>query len=100
MYDKVELHCRSVSLQKAEIGAEGTGKGYRRWIREPQRPRYSTTFNFLARVLGEENAYVALPALVRAAFCTTHPLEVFASLVAMTVRWEINWPTYMGIDKY
>jgi hypothetical protein len=80
---------------KAEIAGPGTGAGYARWLRE--RRRYTMTFKLLERMLGEESAFIALPALVRAAFSTTQPMSVFAALLAFLVR-DRTLPEDVGSD--
>lgn len=72
----------SIFQYKVEIGGPGTGAAYSRWLRE--RGRYTMTFRFLSRALGEEAAYQGLPALVRASFSTSLPLVAFAHLVGFT----------------
>ncbi len=90
----------SIFQYKVEIGALGTGTGYKRWNRESQRRRYTMAFNFLSRLLGVDNAYLALPALVRVAFSTTVPLQVFAELAGLTLFIDADLPTLLGIDEY
>jgi hypothetical protein len=83
---------------KAEIGAPGTGAGYAQWLSE--RRRYTMTFRLLARLLGQESAFVALPVLVRQAFSTTLPLPAFAAALAYTVREGRTLPQQLGPDTY
>lgn len=60
---------------RAEISGAGTGKAYRRWLRE--RPRYTRLFSFLATHFGDDAALRLLPILVRIAYRTTRPIEAF-----------------------
>jgi hypothetical protein len=88
----------SIFQYKVEIGRQGNGFAYRKWLREQS--RYTMTFNFLARLVGEENAYLALPPLVQTSFCTTTPMETFGQLVSLTVRTNTDLPSKLGIDDY
>jgi hypothetical protein len=88
----------SIFQYKVEIGAEGTGEGYYRWLHEKY--RYTMAFKFLSRLLGRENAYIALPPLVRTAFRTTWPMTTFASLLDLTLRQPVDLPQRLGIDEY
>lgn len=88
----------SIFQYKTEIGGPGTGKGYYRYLQE--RGRYTMAFKFLANMIGVDNAYIALPPLVRAAFMTTWPMTTFSNLVAFTVRVSKNIPTDLGINDY
>lgn len=88
----------SIFQYKVEIGGPGSGSSYRRWLREQR--RNTMVFNFLTRQLGLENAYLALPPLVHAAFSTTVPLETFGELVALTMRADSDLPSQRGIDNY
>ena len=88
----------SIFQYKVEIDAEGTGAGYGRWLQE--RGRYTMVFKFLARLLGPESAYVALPALARVAFSTTWPVNTFATLLARTVGHDATLPESLGLDGY
>jgi hypothetical protein len=73
----------SIFQYKVEIGADGSGQGYRRWLSEQH--RYRSCFKFLVGLLGVEEAYVALPGIVRACFRTTSPLLTFVRLVRATL---------------
>lgn len=92
----------SVFQYKAEIGGEGTARSYRRWLREGY--RYSRTFDFLSGAMSPADAYVALPALVMAAYRTNLPLHTFAWLLALTVGEEPSEPNVrpseLGMEPY
>jgi hypothetical protein len=87
----------SVLQYKAEIGGQGSGRLYRRWLNE--QARYRRTFDFLADQLGTEDGYVALPSLVMGANATNQPVETFVALVAATRRHGIA-AARIGIDRY
>jgi hypothetical protein len=69
---------------QASHGEPGTGSAYRAWLSAGP-SRYSAVFRWLARLWGTEEAYAALPALVRAAFHTTEPCVAFALLLKARV---------------
>jgi hypothetical protein len=83
---------------KAEIGGQGSGRLYRRWLGDGSF-RYRDTFDFLAAELGTEDGFVALPALVMAANTTNRPLDMFIALLAATRSYGIS-PSGLGIDRY
>lgn len=74
----------SIFQYKVEIGADGTGQGYARWLHEKH--RYTMVFKFLSRLLGPENAYTALPPLVRADFARLRDDDVSVTLMSMRNR--------------
>jgi len=88
----------SVFQYRTEIGVIGTGAGYSRWLKE--KTRYTMTFNLLRRVLGPEDAFLALCPLVRAAYSTTWPMTSFVALLSMTLREKPKAPSGLGIDGY
>jgi hypothetical protein len=88
----------SIFQYKVEIDSEGTGAGYLRWLRE--RSRYTMVFKLLARLLGPESAYVALPALARVSFATTWPVNTFVTLLAKTIGHDRTLPESLGLDDY
>jgi hypothetical protein len=83
---------------RAEIGSDGTAKSYRRWLNE--RYRYSQTFDFVSEVLGPEDAYVALPAIVMAAHGTVSPLGGFLTLLQWAARQRRGLPRELGVVGY
>jgi hypothetical protein len=83
---------------KVEIGAPGTGASYSQWLRE--RRRYTMTFKFLSRLLGQDCAFASLPALVREAFSTNRPLQAFATLVSFTVHEGPSLPLQLGPEAF
>jgi len=83
---------------KVEIGDEGTGQDFDRWLLQPR--HYARAYKLVARHLGSQNAYVALPALVRASYETTWPVTVFAHLLELTLQTETNLPSQVGLDDY
>ena len=81
---------------RVEIGSRGNGKAYRRWLLEQS--RYSLAFNILARHIGDNAAYRALPLLVRTAFKTTRPMHAFFKGFGVLVRngaeYLSDWNTH------
>ena len=65
----------TVFQYRGEIGAEGNGAGYRRWLRE--KARYHRVFSILAKRVGDDAAFALIPMLTRMAFRTTRPLSAF-----------------------
>ncbi|GAA4605243.1 hypothetical protein BJY16_005311 [Actinoplanes octamycinicus] len=86
---------------RAEIGARGNGRSYRRWSRE--RPRYERLFLLCARHLGTEPAYRALPVFVRLAFRTTRPLRAFFTCLAVVLKYGpddlTGWDTLPTLES-
>jgi hypothetical protein len=87
----------SIFQYKVEIDSFGTAAGYRQWLRE--RGRYTTAFRLLSRLMDPETAYIALPALVRAAFQTTWPVTIFASLVEWILKHGLAYVPAVGVDS-
>lgn len=89
----------SIFQFKVEKGEEGSGASYRQWIRSSH-SAYSSVFKLLSKLMGEENAYTALPPLVQASFSTTWPGTTFVSLVNTTLMTEGLDPQELGCDIY
>ena len=89
---------------KVEIDAEGDGQSYQKWLRTrkiAKKTTYSNVFRLLSKLMGNESAYIALPALVYASFCTTQPEVTFISLVNYTLSNKNNLnPEELGCDSY
>ena len=89
---------------KVEIDAEGDGQSYQKWLRTrkiAKKTTYSNVFRLLSKLMGNESAYIALPALVYASFCTTWPHVTFVSLVNYTLSNKNNLnPEELGCDSY
>lgn len=83
---------------KVEIGAPGTGASYSQWLRE--RRRYTMTYKYLSRLLGQDCAFAFLPEFVREAFCTNRPLQAFATLVSFTVREGPSLALELGPEAF
>lgn len=100
-FTQVELieEATSIFQYKMQIGAEGDARGYNRWLRL-QPVTYSNLYRLMAQLLGDEAAYIALPALVQAAFSTTWPAHVFRDLFNLTVGSDTLVPDVIGIDLY
>lgn len=88
----------SIFQYRAEIGADGTAKSYRRWLGE--RYRYSSTFDLVSEALDPEDAYVALPAIVMAAYGTFSPLRGFLVLLEWATRQRHGLPRELGAVGY
>jgi len=89
---------------KFEIDAEGDGQLYQKWLRTrkiDKKTTYSNVFRLLSKLMGNKSAYIALPALVYASFCTTWPDVTFVSLVNYTLSNKNNLnPEELGCDSY
>jgi hypothetical protein len=90
----------SIFQYRAEIGAEGTAEGYRRWLQEGRKYLYAKVFDFVAAMLSPADAYVAVPCLVMAAYSTNWPVHVFAQLLAVTAKEPAVIPSELGSDLY
>ncbi len=89
----------SIFEYKIHIGAEGTGEGYRKWIRSGNKV-YANTFRLLAKLIGVNDAYVALPPLVQLAFHTTWPMTAFINYANFLKNYKdrISSLSSLGID--
>jgi len=89
----------SIFEYKVQIGAVGTGEGYRKWIRSGNKV-YANTFRLLAKLLGVNDAYVALPPLVQLAFHTTWPMTVFMNYANFLKNYKdrLSSLSPLGID--
>jgi hypothetical protein len=82
---------------KVERRGEGTGKEFADWLRQPR--HYARAFKLAARYLGESNAFVALPALVRSSYETTWPVTAFAHLIELILQSPSDLPMQIGVDR-
>ncbi len=83
---------------QALAGASGDAAGYQRWL-NVSRSRYSSVFRLLSQFWDADEAYAALPSLVRAAFHTTEPCATFANLLVEAPR-QIGPAHPLGSDVY
>jgi hypothetical protein len=88
----------SIFQYRAEIEADGAVSGYRRWLKE--RHRYSKTFELVSKAIGAEETYLALPALVMAAYATTSPLRCFVWLLEQAAAGELAPASEVGAEGY
>jgi hypothetical protein len=77
MIDLVEC-ATSIFEFRTERQSDGTGEEFRVWTNEHR--AYTGPINLIGKMLGVQAAYLAMPALVQAAFRTTWPVTAFVNL--------------------
>jgi hypothetical protein len=72
---------------KVETDDYGSGEGYHDWLKKGTKG-YTRVYRLLSRLLGRQDAYDLLPALVYAAYHTTYPVTAFASLLHHILQYR------------
>ena len=74
------------------------GHEYRSWLRR-ERSNYSRLFRLLVDVMGNDDAFAAIPSLALASFRTTTPTSTFVFLVNLTFERELR-PSRIPDEEY